>query len=54
MAMRGRKADYAVSLIKAGVRLQGFDADLVRTPLEDPSAAETAALKALIDRIGGA
>lgn len=54
MALRGRKAGYAVSLIKAGVRLQGFDAGPVRAPLVDPTEAETAELKALIEGIGGA
>jgi 5-dehydro-4-deoxyglucarate dehydratase len=48
MAIRNRSKGYAVSAIKAGVRLQGFDAGPVRAPLNDLSAAEMDMLGALI------
>jgi 5-dehydro-4-deoxyglucarate dehydratase len=40
MAIRNRRKGYAVSAIKAGVRLQGFDAGKVRPPLDDLTRAE--------------
>ncbi|MEM7445887.1 MAG: 5-dehydro-4-deoxyglucarate dehydratase [Pseudomonadota bacterium] len=49
MALRGRVKGYAISAIKAGVRLRGFDAGPVRPPLTDLTAEEVATLKALID-----
>ncbi|MFY0682718.1 MAG: 5-dehydro-4-deoxyglucarate dehydratase [Thalassovita sp.] len=49
MDIRNRSKGYAVSAIKAGVRLQGFDAGAVRAPLTDLDAAEMDMLKALID-----
>ena len=49
MDIRNRSKGYAVSAIKAGVRLQGFDAGAVRAPLSDLDAAEMDMLKALID-----
>lgn len=48
MAIRNRNKGYAVSIIKAGVRLQGFDAGPVRAPLCDLTAEEEALLEALI------
>lgn len=51
-AIRNRRPGYAVSIIKAGARLAGFDAGPVRTPLVDCSEEEHAMLKALIDRLG--
>ncbi len=51
-AIRNRRPGYAVSIIKAGVRLAGFDAGPVRTPLVDCSEEEHAMLKALIDKLG--
>ena len=51
-AIRNRRPGYAVSIIKAGVGLAGFDAGPVRTPLIDCSEEEHAMLKALIDRLG--
>ncbi|KMK67115.1 Dihydrodipicolinate synthetase family [Puniceibacterium sp. IMCC21224] len=38
--IRDRKIGYAVSAIKAGVRLRGFDAGSVRTPLTDLTGEE--------------
>ncbi|MEU6616990.1 5-dehydro-4-deoxyglucarate dehydratase [Streptomyces parvus] len=37
--LRAQGRGYAVSLVKAGVRLQGLDVGEVRTPLGEPSAA---------------
>lgn len=48
MAIRNRAKGYAVSAIKAGVRLQGFDAGRVRPPLTDLTAEEEEMLAALI------
>lgn len=48
MAIRDRQKGYAVSAIKAGVRLQGFAAGKVRSPLCDLTAKEEAMLDALI------
>lgn len=49
MALRGRQKGYAVSAVKAGVRLQGFDAGRVRAPLTDLTRQEEGILQALID-----
>ncbi|EUB96674.1 5-dehydro-4-deoxyglucarate dehydratase [Rhizobium sp. CF080] len=48
MAIRNRRKGYAVSAIKAGVRLQGFDAGKVRPPLDDLTAEEEDMLLKLI------
>lgn len=48
--LRNRKQGYAVSLIKAGVKLTGNSAGDVRYPLEMPTAEEVALLKKLIDK----
>ncbi|KRD60992.1 5-dehydro-4-deoxyglucarate dehydratase [Ensifer sp. Root278] len=48
MAIRNRAKGYAVSAVKAGVRLQGFDAGPVRSPLKDLTGAEVEMLDALI------
>ena len=50
MAIRDRAAGYAVSAIKAGVRLRGFDAGPVRPPLTDLTGEEEGMLRALIER----
>lgn len=50
--IRNRRPGYAVSIIKAGARLVGYDAGPVRTPLVDCSEEEHAMLKALIDKLG--
>lgn len=47
--IRNRKKGYAVSAIKAGVRLAGFDAGSVRPPLTDLTEEETAMLSDLIE-----
>jgi 5-dehydro-4-deoxyglucarate dehydratase len=48
MALRSRRKGYAVAAIKAGVRLQGFDAGKVRPPLDDLTAEEEEILLQLI------
>lgn len=48
MAIRNRSKGYAVSAIKAGVRLQGFAAGGVRAPLKDLSPKEEEMMAALI------
>ena len=49
MAIRNRQKGYAVSAIKAGVRLQGFNAGKVRPPITDLNAEEERMLDALIE-----
>lgn len=48
MAIRNRSKGYAVSAIKAGVRLQGFAAGGVRAPLKDLTSEEEDMMAALI------
>ncbi len=48
MAIRNRRKGYAVSAIKAGVRLQGFEAGPVRAPLCDLTAEEEGMLADLV------
>jgi len=48
MELRSIRKGYAVAAIKAGVRLQGFDAGCVRPPLSDLTADEEVRLQALI------
>lgn len=49
MAIRARRKGYAVSAVKAGVRLQGFGAGRVRPPLDDLTLEEEKMLAALIE-----
>ncbi|WP_429932385.1 5-dehydro-4-deoxyglucarate dehydratase [Agrobacterium vitis] len=49
MDLRSRQKGYAVSAIKAGVRLQGFDAGTVRPPLTDLTTEEVDILVRLIE-----
>jgi len=49
MEIRDRCKGYAVSAIKAGVRIQGFDVGPVRSPLSDLKPNEEADLRALIE-----
>ncbi|WP_341895791.1 5-dehydro-4-deoxyglucarate dehydratase [Ferrovibrio terrae] len=51
-AIRNRRPGYAVSIIKAGAKLVGYDAGPVRTPLVDCSEEEHKMLKVLIDKMG--
>jgi 5-dehydro-4-deoxyglucarate dehydratase len=48
--IRNRRKGYAVSAIKAGVRLLGFEAGPVRAPLTDLTVEEGAMLSGLIER----
>ncbi|MDQ0420787.1 5-dehydro-4-deoxyglucarate dehydratase [Peteryoungia aggregata LMG 23059] len=48
MAIRNRRKGYAVSAVKAGVRLQGFAAGKVRPPLDDLTAQEEEMMAKLI------
>ncbi len=48
IALRNRRRGYAVSIVKAGMRLAGRAAGPVRPPLADLAAAEEAELLALI------
>ena len=51
--IRNRRPGYAVSIIKAGLRLTGRPAGPVRTPLIDLTAKDEADLAALLDRCFG-
>jgi 5-dehydro-4-deoxyglucarate dehydratase len=50
LAIRNRRAGYAVSIIKAGLRIAGHDCGPVRLPLLDLTAQEEAELAALMNR----
>ncbi|WP_412459996.1 5-dehydro-4-deoxyglucarate dehydratase [Pseudomonas sp. SC11] len=50
--IRNRKAGYAVSIVKAGARIAGYDAGPVRTPLTDLTDDEYQMLAALMDKMG--
>ncbi|MEV6794783.1 5-dehydro-4-deoxyglucarate dehydratase [Streptomyces sp. NPDC051320] len=47
--LRNRGRGYAVSLVKAGVRLGGLDVGEVRAPLSEPSAPHVKALTEIIE-----
>lgn len=49
LAIRDRRKGYAVSIVKAGVRLKGHDCGPVRTPLSDLSEDEMTMLGTLLD-----
>lgn len=51
ISIRNRKQGYAVSIVKAGMKLVGRDAGPVRTPLTDLTESEMTDLAALIARI---
>jgi 5-dehydro-4-deoxyglucarate dehydratase len=48
--LRNQGRGYAVSLVKAGVRLRGLDVGGVRPPLSEPTPAHVEELSALIER----
>ncbi|MCH7523134.1 MAG: dihydrodipicolinate synthase family protein [Chloroflexi bacterium] len=52
LAIRNRKAGYAVSIVKAGAKIVGHDAGPVRTPLTDCTPEEQEELAALIKKLG--
>jgi 5-dehydro-4-deoxyglucarate dehydratase len=54
VALRNRKPGYAVSMIKAGVRLIGRDAGPVRTPLTELDADEVRLPGSLVAAVGEA
>lgn len=49
LAIRDRRKGYAVSIVKAGVRLKGHDCGPVRTPLSDLTEEEMAMLAKLLE-----
>jgi 5-dehydro-4-deoxyglucarate dehydratase len=51
MAIRNRGKGYAVSAVKAGVRLRGFDVGPVRSPLTDLTGEELEMLASLISTV---
>jgi 5-dehydro-4-deoxyglucarate dehydratase len=53
LALRNRRRGYAVSIVKAGLRVVGRSAGPVRAPLIDLTAEEDALLAALIERTKG-
>lgn len=54
IAIRNRKKGYAVSMIKAGMKVIGRDSGPVRSPLTDLNAAELAEVAALVAKLPGA
>lgn len=52
IAIRNRKKGYAVSIIKAGMKVVGRDSGPVRTPLTDLTESEMAELSALVAKLG--
>jgi len=48
LAIRNRKAGYAVSIVKAGAKIAGHDAGPVRAPLTDLTEEEVAMLEKLM------
>ena len=52
LEIRNRRAGYAVSIVKAGARIAGYDAGPVRAPLTDLLPDEYERLAALIDAQG--
>lgn len=53
IAIRNRKKGYAVSIIKAGMKVIGRDCGPVRPPLTDLTEAETSELASLVGRLPG-
>jgi len=52
LEIRNQGAGYAVSIVKAGARVAGFDAGPVRPPLTDLKPGEYAQLEALVRSLG--
>lgn len=50
VSLRNQGRGYAVSLVKAGVRLRGLDVGEVRSPLVEPAPAHVKELAELIER----
>jgi 5-dehydro-4-deoxyglucarate dehydratase len=53
IAIRNRKAGYAVAIVKAGARLVGHDGGPVRAPLTDLTEEEHGMLRKLVTAQGG-
>jgi len=51
IAIRNRKKGYAVSIIKAGMKVIGRDSGPVRPPLSNLTEAEMAELTALVTKL---
>lgn len=51
LALRNRRRGYAVSIVKAGMRITGRDPGPVRAPLTDLTASETDELRQLIAEV---
>ncbi|WP_333980659.1 dihydrodipicolinate synthase family protein [Sphingomonas aerolata] len=51
ITLRNQGRGYAVSIVKAGMRVVGHDAGPVRSPLTDLSAAEDERLRVLIEKV---
>jgi 5-dehydro-4-deoxyglucarate dehydratase len=49
VALRNRKKGYAVSIIKAGLKVIGRDPGAVRAPLTDLTAEEISVLESIIE-----
>lgn len=52
IAIRNRRAGYAVAMIKAGMKVIGRDSGSVRSPLVDLTGSEQAELTALVQSLG--
>lgn len=52
LELRNKNGGYAVSIIKAGAKIAGYDAGPVRAPLTDLKPAEVEALAALMAQAG--
>jgi 5-dehydro-4-deoxyglucarate dehydratase len=52
LAIRNRRAGYAVAIVKAGARIAGINCGPVRTPLLDLTSEEEAQLAALMSSCG--
>ena len=52
LEIRNRRPGYAVSIVKAGAKIVGYDAGPVRPPLVDLTHDETEKLAALINALG--
>jgi 5-dehydro-4-deoxyglucarate dehydratase len=51
LAIRNRKRGYAVSMIKAGMKVIGRDCGPVRSPLTDLTSTEVEELSVLVGRL---
>jgi 5-dehydro-4-deoxyglucarate dehydratase len=54
IAIRNRKKGYAVSIIKAGMKIIGRNSGPVRPPLTDLTEPEMAEMAALVEKVASA